>query len=282
MYVVDFGESLGKYITHFRQEFMHQTPGNVYEYYLNRGAEEIIYKRVHDKLLRMDSRDHLDMPELINNFIPVELPAPLRKQYKELEDQFVTKMNDESIAVFNAAAVGVKLRQMANGFIYTDIETDRRTIDLHDEKIDALEELIEEMQGRPLLVAYEFQADADRILKRLPGAIDLGKVKNPQVVIDRFNAGQVPVLLAHPASAGHGLNLQEACNTVCWFGITWNLEHYQQLIARVWRQGQTAPHVMVHHIGTKDTKDEDVMKALEFKDRTQTRFNDALKARRAW
>lgn len=282
MFVVDFGESLGKYITHFRNEFMHQSPGNLYEYHLNRGAEEIIYKRVADKLLRMDARDHLDMPELINNFIGVELPPHLRKQYKELEDNFVTKMNDnESVAVFNAAAVGVKLRQMANGFIYTDIETDRRTIDLHDEKIDALEELIEEMQGRPLLVAYEFQADADRILKRLPEAIDLGKVKNPQIVIDKFNNGHIPVLLAHPASAGHGLNLQEACSTVCWFGITWNLEHYQQLIARVWRQGQIAPFVMVHHIGTKDTKDEDVMKALEAKDRTQTRFNDALKARRA-
>lgn len=281
MYVVDFGESLGKYITHFRNEFMHQVPGNQYEYYINRGAEELIYKRVHNKLLRMDARDHLDMPELINNFIGVELPPHLRKQYNELEDNFVTMMNeDEKIAVFQASAVGVKLRQIANGFIYTDIETDRRIIDLHDEKLDALEELVEEMQGRPLLVAYEFVADADRIIKRFPGAVDLGRVKNPDLIIEKFNRGEIPLLIAHPASAGHGLNLQEACNTVCWYGITWNLEHYQQFIARVWRQGQIAPHVMVHHIGTKDTKDEDVMKALESKDRTQTRFNEALKARR--
>jgi len=281
MYVVDLGAALGKYITHFRMEFMHQAQGDLYNYYLNRGAEELIYRRVEGKLMRMDARDHLEMPELINSFIEVELPTPtLKKQYKQLEDDFYTKIEDEDVASFNTAAVGVKLRQMANGFLYTDIDTDRRVLDLHDEKIDALEELVEEMQGRPLLVAYEFQADADRILKRLPGAVDLGKVKNVEVTIDKFNRGEIPLLIAHPASAGHGLNLQDACNTVCWFGITWNLELYLQFIARVWRQGQAADAVIVHHIVCKETKDEDVMKALEGKDKTQTKFNNAIKAQR--
>jgi SNF2 family DNA or RNA helicase len=279
MYVVDLGNSLGKYITHFRMEFMHQSPGDLYNYYLNKGAEEMIYARVKGKLMRMDAGDHIAMPTLVNNFIEVELPtAELKKNYKQLENDFYSKIEGEDIATFNTAAVGVKLRQMANGFLYTDIDTDRRVIDLHDEKLDALEELVEEMQGRPLLVAYEFQADADRILKRLPQAVDLGKVKNVDIVIAKFNRGEIPLLIAHPASAGHGLNLQEACSTLCWFGITWNLELYLQFIARVWRQGQAAAAVIVHHIVCKETKDEDVMKALESKDRTQTNFNNAIKS----
>ena len=188
-------------------------------------------------------------------------------------------MENTKIAVFNPAAVGTKLRQMANGFIYDDQQgaVAREAIRLHTEKLDALEELVEEMQGRPLLVAYEFIEDGIMLQERFPTAIDLGKVKDVQSVVNRFNRGEIPLLIAHPASAGHGLNLQESCNTVACYGITWNLEWYQQFIARVYRQGQKAGSVVVHHIVCRGTKDEDVMHALRDKDLTQKSFNNAIK-----
>lgn len=287
MVVVDFGASLGKFVTHFRMEFCHQDPSG-FGWNLNRGAADQIYKRVANRLMRLDARDHLQMPELVNNFIEVDLPKQLQAQYKELEKKFVAEMESKTIAMFNPSAVGTKLRQMANGFIYHDEggAIEREALRLHTEKLDALEELVEEMQGRPLLVAYEFQEDAVMLQERFDGvkdrplAIDLGKVKDIQRVVDSFNAGNIPLLIAHPASVGHGLNLQEACNTVACYGITWNLEHYQQFIARVWRQGQKAPNVVVHHIVTRGTKDEDVMGALRGKDMTQKAFNNAIKGSR--
>ena len=286
MYIVDYGESLGKFITHFRVQFMHQRPGNQYAYFLNPGSEDMIYRRVASKLLRMDAVDHLDMPALIESNIMVDFPTlDLRRQYDKLEDDFLTEVGGDTVVVFNAAALGTKLRQFANGFLYHE-ETgtvSRSALYLHEEKLDALEGLVEEMQGRPLLVGYEFQEDARRILERFPQAIDLGAARNPEGVVAAFNKGDVPILLAHPASAGHGLNLQEACNTVCWYSPTWNLEHRIQFIARVWRQGQKASAVVVHNILTRGTKDEDVTLAVQKKDVTQTRFNDAIKsnARRA-
>jgi len=278
MFVVDLGESLGKFVTHFRMEFCQKDPSG-FGWNLRRGSAEQIYARVANRLMRLDSRDHLDMPELINNFIEVELPEEQQAQYRKLEKEFVAQMESSVIAVFNAAAVGTKLRQVANGFVYGDDggTVERYAVRLHTEKIDALEELIEEMQGRPLLVAYEFVEDAVMIHERIPGVVDLGAVKDPTAIINAFNRGAIPVLIAHPASAGHGLNLQEACNTLCCYGITWNLEYYQQFIARVWRQGQKAPNVVVHHIVCRGTKDEAVMNALHGKDITQKKFNDAIK-----
>ena len=278
MFVVDFGAALGKYVTHFRMEFMHQRPGDAYGWHLNRGAPELIYKRVANRLMRLDAKDHLDMPPLVNNFILTDMPERQRVQYKALEKDFVTQMGDHAIAVFNASAVGTKLRQMANGFIYENQGTalvSRTATRLHTEKLDALEELIEEMQGRPLLVAYEFEEDAAMIESRFPEAINLGKAKDPAKVVDQFNAGIIPVLYAHPASVGHGLNMQEACNTVCWYGITWNLEFYIQFIDRVYRQGQKSA-VIVHHLVCRGTKDEAVMQALGDKEKTQAAFNRAI------
>ena len=278
MFVVDFGASLGKFVSHFRNEFCVQDPSG-FGWSLRRGSAENIYKRVANRLMRLDAKDHLKMPEYVNNFIEVDLPKQLQSQYKELEKAFVTEMENTKIAVFNPAAVGTKLRQMANGFIYDDQQgaVAREAIRLHTEKLDALEELVEEMQGRPLLVAYEFIEDGIMLQERFPTAIDLGKVKDVQSVVNRFNRGEIPLMIAHPASAGHGLNLQEACNTVCCYGITWNLEWYQQFIARVYRQGQKAGSVVVHHIVCRGTKDEDVMGALRDKDLTQKSFNNAIK-----
>lgn len=277
MFVVDFGESLGKFITHFRMEFCYQHPGDIHGWYLRPGSDKLIYKRVANKLMRLDAKDHLAMPELIFSTIEVAMPARDMVKYKALEKDFVAKLEDASIAVFNPAALGTKLRQMANGFIYDGEASDRKAHHVHNEKIDALEELVEEMQGRPLLVAYEFKEDAEMIMKRIPYAVDLGHVADVLGTARDFNAGRIPVLIAHPASAGHGLNLQDACNTVCWYGITWNLEHYIQLNDRVYRQGQEAAQVVIHHIVCKGTKDESVVQALDAKDRTQNKFNQAIK-----
>jgi hypothetical protein len=284
MFIVDLGDSLGKYVSHFRMEFC-RPDASGFGWVLNRGAAENIYKRVDKNLLRMDAIDHLDMPEVINNFLPVELPKALRSGYDRLEKAFVAEMNDTTIAVPNASVVGTKLRQMANGFIYDDSTGTRTAMRLHEEKLDALEELVEEMQGRPLLVAYEFQEDAAMLLERfdgvaLPRAIDIGKSKDIGRDVAAFNRGELPLVIAHPASVGHGLNLQEVCHDVCWYGITWNREWYDQFNARVYRSGQPSPFVVFHHIVCSGTKDEDVMQALASKDRTQKAFNNAIKKQR--
>lgn len=277
MYIVDFGASLGKFITHFRMEFCHQRPGDLYGWHLNRNAPEMIYKRVDQRLMRLETKGNIDLPPLVRNFIPVDLPGHLKAAYRDLKKDFVAQMEEKTVAVFNPSAVGTKLRQMANGFIYEGDGRGRTATRLHTEKLDALEELIEEMQGRPLLVAYEFEEDEAMIAERFPDAINLGKVKDVDKTIDRFNAGQIPVLYAHPASVGHGLNMQEACSTVCWYGITWNYEFYTQFNARVHRSGQTAATTVVHHIVCTGTKDEDVMQTLESKGATQEAFNQAIR-----
>lgn len=284
IYILDEGEALGKFITHFRMEFMYQKPGDMYSYHIRPGADKEIYERVKPLLMRLKAKDHLIMPELINNYIEVRLPQRLVANYKELDNHFLTVVDEETIMTPNANAAGAKCRQFANGFVYVT-EPDpvserlvRRAIRLHTSKLDALEELYEEMLGRPLLVGYEFQEDADMIMERFPDAVNLGKVKNVSEVIDKFNRGEIPMLLAHPASAGHGLNLQKCCNTICWYGIPWDLELYQQFIARIWRQGQPSDIVMIHHIvcvGTRDTK---VVKVLADKDATQEDFNTAVKS----
>jgi len=282
MFVVDLGAALGKYVTHFRMEFCYQRPGDIHNWHLRAGSDDMIYKRVANRLMRLDIKDHIDMPDLTDNFITVSLPANVRETYKAMEKDFIIQLDTNPIVAANPAVAGGKLRQIANGFLYEG-ENPRKTHRLHDEKLEALTELVEEMQGRPLLVAYEFEADQEAIMERfdgtkgLPAAIDLGRCKNPERVVEQFNRGEIPLLIAHPASAGHGLNLQDACNTLCWYGITWNLEYYDQFNARVYRSGQGSSQVMVHHIVCEGTKDEDVMSALEGKDRTQKSFNQAIK-----
>jgi SNF2 family DNA or RNA helicase len=273
MYVCDMGESLGAFITHFRQRYMYQSHDG-FSWLLSPGAEADIYRRVRPKLLRMMAVDHLEMPALINNYIEVSLSPAIQKQYKELERDFILKLQDEEVAVFNTAALGVKLRQVANGFIYDE---EHNSILLHDEKLKALEELVEEMQGRPLLICYEFIEDSVSILNHFPNAINISDSRNVADTVKRFNEGKIPIMIGHPKSMGHGLNLQETCRDICWYGITWDLELYQQAIARIWRQGQPSSFVVNHHIVAKGTKDMDVVKVLSDKDATQNRLNIALK-----
>lgn len=275
MYVCDLGASLGKYITHFRQKYMYQSYDG-FSWLMAPGADVKIYELIKDKLLRLMAKDHLDMPELVPNVIPIKLTPKVREQYKALERDFLLKLQDpdQTVAVFNTAALGVKLRQVANGFLYDE---DKRAIPIHNEKIEALKELVEQMQGRPLLVCYEFIEDARMIQAAFPDAVNIGGVKDTIKVVDDFNAGKIPLLIGHPKSMGHGLNLQELCKDICWYGITWDLELYQQAIARVWRQGQPSPVVINHLIIAEGTKDEDVVDTLTSKDLTQNRLNDAIK-----
>lgn len=273
MYIIDMGRSLGKYITHFRMEFMRQSYDG-YSWYIAPGMDKVIYQRIAPKVLRLMAKDHLDMPELVNNYIQVELAPDVMKQYKKMERDFLLQVADETVVAFTAAALGVKCRQIANGFIYSQ---DHVALPIHGHKLEALMELVDQLQGRPLLICYEFIEDARAIQTILPGAVNIGTVRDTISVVQDFNAGKIPVLMGHPRSMGHGLNLQEICHDICWFGITWDLELYQQAIARVWRQGQPNPVVICHHIVAEGTLDAVVIERLGLKDATQTRLNEALK-----
>ena len=238
-------------------------------------AEKEIYRKIADITISMKSTDHLTMPELVTAEYPVRLSDKERQRYDELRKDLVLKLVSGDITAANAAALSNKLCQMANGAIYGD---EGSVHHIHDRKLDALEDLIEAANGKPVLVAYWFKHDLERISVRLKDRhIPFSKMDTSESIV-RWNNGELPVALIHPASAGHGLNLQAGGSTIIWFGLTWSLELYQQTNARLWRQGQTAETVVLHHIIAKDTIDERVMKALRNKDKTQTALIDAVKA----
>ena len=215
------------------------------------------------------------MPELISNSYPVYMDADEAKIYADMEEDLFIPLKKGEITAANAAALSGKLLQMANGAVYSD---DGDEIVIHDQKLDALEDMIEAANGRPVMVAYWFKHDLSRIMRRLTEKKIPFEKLDSEESIRKWNRGELPVALIHPASAGHGLNLQSGGNTLIWFGLTWSLELYQQTVARLWRQGQTAETVVVQHIITAGTIDEDVMKALASKDMTQNRLIAAVKA----
>ena len=276
--LLDMGQRLGRYITRYREQYFQPDKRNaqmVFSYKPLPGAEEAIYQKLSDITISMRAIDHLQMPELLSNTYLVTLSEAEEKQYKELKKEMVLEMEGEEITVANAAALSNKLLQLANGAIYTDEKETRR---LHERKLDALEDLLETANGQPMLVAYWFKHDLERISERLTklkveyGALD--QEKN----IQQWNEGKLSVGLIHPASAGHGLNLQTGGSILVWFGLTWSLELYQQTNARLWRQGQRAKTVVLQHIVTKGTIDERVLKALENKNAVQQGMLAAVKA----
>ena len=270
--VLDMGKRLGRFITHYRDEFFQPDKRNgiqVFSYKPRPGAEDEIYRRISDITISMKSTDYLKMPECVMNEVQVTLSDKEREAYDTLRRDLVLTLKDEEIDAANAAALSGKLCQMANGAIYGE---DKRAIHLHDQKLDALEDLIEGANGKPVLVAYWYKHDLDRIQKRFA----VREIKTSRD-IDDWNAGTIPVGLIHPASAGHGLNLQAGGTTLIWFGLTWSLELYQQTNARLWRQGQKET-VVIHHIITRGTIDEKIMKALKSKEGTQSALIEALKA----
>lgn len=276
IYILDFGRSLGRYITHFRMNFFQRSAFNIYEWKPQADAFQRIVSMIKPLILQLSAEDYLAMPELVDRVIQVTLPSQAMKVYEEVEDEFLSEMEGGNLVAANAAVAGIKCRQIANGAVY---DQDRKVHLIHDEKLDALEGILEELNGAPTLILYEFDHDKQRILSRLGDVPVLGagvNAKRLDEIIDGFNAGRIKYLLGHPASMGHGLNLQGSCHHVIWFGITWNLEFYDQAIARVYRQGQKAEHVYVYHIVAKDTLDEKVLATLVSKDRSQQTLLKAL------
>ena len=271
--LLDLGKRLGRFITEYRNTYFLPDKRNgqiIYSYKPQPYAEERIYRQISDITISMKSTDHLKMPGLISSKYEVRLSEEERIRYEELKSQLVLQLPDGEITAANAASLTGKLAQLSNGAIYDD---DKNIIAFHDRKLDALEDIIESANGKPILVAYWFKHDLTRIKKRF----DVREIQSSQDIKD-WNAGKIPVAVIHPASAGHGLNLQAGGSTLIWFGLTWSLELYQQTNARLWRQGQTAGTVVIQHIITKGTIDERILKALSQKELTQNALINAVKA----
>jgi len=276
--LLDMGKRLGRFISGYRVDYFVPDQMNgpvVYSYKPRPGAEQQIYDRISDITISMKATDHLQMPELIQSQYKVYLSVEDQKRYDNLKNDLVLHLPNGEVTAANAASLSGKLLQMANGAIYDDDGSIER---IHTKKLDALEDIIEAMNGKPVLVAYWFRHDLIRIEGRLKEKSIPYECLDTDKSIQRWNAGEIQVALIHPASAGHGLNLQQGGNTLIWFGLTWSLELYQQTVARLWRQGQQSGTVVVQHIITAGTIDERVMKALQAKNRTQAALIEAVKA----
>ncbi len=274
IYLLDMGQRLGRFISHYRERFFSPDKRSreiVYSYKLREGAEQKIYDLIGDICISMKAADHLQMPELISNRVEVQLSPKERKQYDTLKRDMILQLNGGEVDAVNAASLSGKLLQLANGAVYS---VDGKALPIHSRKLDALEDLVEAANGKPLLVAYWYKHDLARIQERFP---ESRIIDTPADIAD-WNAGKIAIGLLHPASGGHGLNLQEGGSTVIWYGLTWSLELYQQLNARLWRQGQKNSTVIIHHIVTAGTHDEDVLRALERKDMGQAALINAVKA----
>ena len=275
--ILDMGERLGRFIGQYRNKYFKPDKMNgqvVYSYKPLPYAEQDIYEKISDITVSMKANEYLKMPELVVSDYEVQLSDKERKHYDEMKKNLVLEIADGEITASNAASLSNKLCQMANGAIYDD---NQNIIEIHSRKLDALEDIIESMNGKPLLVAYWYKHDFERIAKRLESLhLPFSKL-DTGTSIERWNNGEIPVALIHPASAGHGLNLQSGGSTLVWFGLTWSLELYQQTNARLYRQGQKST-VVIQHIIAKGTIDEQILKALQRKDKTQSDLIDAVKA----
>jgi SNF2 family DNA or RNA helicase len=277
MFLLDQGETLGRTLGDFRQRFMVPVPRDRYfDWVLRRGAEQDIYKAIAPLVLRIDASDVLDLPEVVTTQIRVELPRDARRAYDDMKSEMVATLQSGELAAANAGVATSKCRQIANGAVYMDDVAQT----IHSAKADALGDLVDELAGRPLLVAYEYKHDLAAIRRALGDVPALGggmSIAEAHQVTSAWNRGQLPVLAVHPKSAGHGLNLQAGGCHLAWFSLTWDLEDYDQLVARLHRQGQKAVRVMVYQIMARDTVDETVVKTLQRKSRTQTALLDALR-----
>ena len=271
--LLDMGERLGRYITGFRDEYFKPDKRNgaiVYSYKPLVNAEKRIYEKISDICISMKAADYIEMPERIDNVYEVEMNDKEMKLYRKLEKEMFLPFADGDIDAVNAASLSNKLLQLANGAVYDENQNVKK---IHNRKLEALEDLIEASNGKSILVYYGYKHDKDRIAEKF----NIREIKTERDICD-WNNGKIQIALAHPASCGHGLNLQKGGSTIIWFGLTWSLELYQQANARLYRQGQNNT-VVVHHIVTKGTVDEDVMTALNDKDMGQASLMEAIKAR---
>jgi SNF2 family DNA or RNA helicase len=278
VYLLDQGERLGKTITGYRDRYFiagARSGHVVYDWKQKKESEEAVYSKISDICISMKSEDWLDMPERIDRIVPVKLDATSREKYRQLERDMLLPMVDADIVANTAAVLSNKLLQLANGAAYDECKGVR---EIHSAKLDALEDILEATNGHPILLFYSYKHDLDRVRFRFKQTKILRKGAEGVKDIADWNAGKIPLLAVHPASAGHGLNLQDGGNTIVWFGLTWSLELYQQAIARLLRQGQKK-NVIVHHLVAEGTMDEDVMAALEDKAAGQEALMTAVKAR---
>ena len=282
MYLIDRGERLEKTITAYRSRYFRPGASNgyvVYSYNLLSDSERLIQERIKDICISMRAEDYLEMPERIDNFVRVTMPDKLMDAYKKFEQENVITLANEieegatTVNAVNAAALSNKLLQFANGAMYDE---NKNVVPIHDLKLEALKEIIEAADGKPVLVAWTYQFDRDRI-KNYFRSMAPRELKTAEDIND-WNAGKVQLMLAHPASAGHGINLQAGGNIIVWYGLTWSLELYQQFNARLYRQGQKQ-RTIIHHIINSGTHDEDVVKALKSKDKAQNNLMNSIKAK---
>lgn len=275
--LLDLGVRLGKFITRYREAYFIPDKRNgevIFSYKPLPYAKDEIYKKISDITISMKAVDHLKMPDLITSEYKVYLSEKEMKTYSDFKDKFVMDLESEEITASNAATLTTKLIQLANGAIYDD---NGQVKEFHECKLNALEDIIESANGKPLLVAYWFKHDLERITQRLDKLKINYACINSSKSIDEWNKGKLQVGLIHPASAGHGLNLQEGGNTLVWFGLTWSLELYQQTVGRLYRQGQKESTVIIQHIIADKTIDEVIIKALKNKDTTQSELMNAVK-----
>lgn len=284
MRLLDGGERLGRYITRYRDTYF--TPGRrngniVYDYKLRPGAADAIHAKLKDVMISLTAADNLKMPERIDNVIRLKMPKKAAEQYRQMERDAILELEKQeengAVVAGNRAAVSNKLLQIANGAVYyEDNQGEKQWTDIHDAKLDALQEILEDNEGKPVLVFYSFRHDYDRMMERFKG-MNPGTIKDRED-IKRWNEGKIRLLIAHPASMGHGLNLQAGGNIIVWFGVPNNLEHYLQANARLYRQGQTQT-VIINHLLMEGTHDEDVMDSLQAKRVSQDDLIAAVKAR---
>ncbi|MGQ9411482.1 SNF2-related protein [Streptococcus pluranimalium] len=270
--ILDGGKRLGRFITGFRDQYFLPDKRNgqvVFSYKPKEGAEDAIYDRISDMTISMKALDYLQMPERIDHEVLVEMDLKEKELYQTFKQELVVSLKDQVIDALNSASLSNKILQLANGSVYGE---EGAVLPFHDKKLDVLEEMVEAMQGKPLLVAYWFKHDLMRLKERFKEA----RTITSSQAIDDWNQGKISIGLIHPASSGHGLNLQAGGSTICWFGLTWSLELYQQLNARLWRQGQKET-VIIHHLITKGTIDEEVMKRLKTKTVTQDHIIEAVR-----
>jgi SNF2 family DNA or RNA helicase len=275
IFICDAGQALGRFITHFRSRYMVQTGYMGYDWAPKEGAVEEIEERIRHLVIRLDAADWLKLPKLIHNRIVVELPSPVQELYKQLEREFFVQLKTGAINAATAATAGIKLRQLVGGQVYDET---RQVHAVHEAKIDALEDLLEELGGQPLLVAVAFLPEVLALRERFGKVPYLGggvSRAEAQATVDGWNSGKHKLVLAHPASVSHGLNLQGGRH-VCWYNLTWNLEEYDQFIRRVWRQGQKR-QVVCHSIVAADTIDVDIERALRNKKKLMQSLLDAMK-----
>lgn len=274
LYLLDRGKRLGKTIGQYRRQFFKPGAGSghiVYEWNLQKGAEQEIFNRISDICVSMKSSDYIALPEVMYNIIPVKLSAPVQREYKRLAKDLILRVNDDEIVANTAAALSGKLLQMSSGAVYDDAG---HVIKIHNAKLEALEDIVSTNEHKAVLVFYWFKHDLDRLKEKFPEAVQLKTAAD----IKAWNSGEISIMLVHPASAGHGLNLQYGGSIIVWFSLSWSLELYQQANKRLHRSGQTHT-VVIHHLVAQGTIDEDVMKALQGKKVTQETMITAIKAR---